>query len=86
MFNPRAMLAIASVGALVACHSANSSEPDLSHADIANITKVHTDFPQDFKVRDIAKTGIDAERIAVGKTEAVEGGKAPAAKLTLEAA
>jgi len=59
MFNPRAMLAIASVGALVACHSANSSEPDLSHADIANITKVHADFPQDFKVRDIAKTGID---------------------------
>ena len=59
MLNPRAMLAIACVGALVACNSAKSSEPDLSHADIANINKVHSDFPPDFKVREIAPTGID---------------------------
>jgi hypothetical protein len=34
----------------------------------------------------LAKTGIDSARITAGKTETVEGGKAPAAKLTLEAA
>ena len=39
------MLAIACVGALVACDSAKSSEPDLSHADIANINEGPSDFP-----------------------------------------
>ena len=55
------------------------SLPDTVLADLASRrAQAIADF--------IAKTGIDAERIAVGKTEAVEGGKAPAAKLTLEAA
>jgi hypothetical protein len=34
----------------------------------------------------VLKAGVDAERVSVGKTEAVDGGKAPIAKLTLEAA
>ncbi|RDH76224.1 hypothetical protein DVS77_22505 [Mycolicibacterium moriokaense] len=56
----RAVLAIACAGMLVAgCGSADSSEPDLSQADIANIKNLRTDFPAPFKVTDIAPTGID---------------------------
>ncbi|GFG55624.1 hypothetical protein CQY20_15485 [Mycolicibacterium agri] len=59
MFNPRAMLVIACVGTLAACGSAESAEPDLSHADIANIKNLRSSFPAPFKVTDIGPTGID---------------------------
>jgi hypothetical protein len=58
MFNLRAMLAIACAGTVAACGS-ESAEPDLSRADIANIKNLRSDFPQPFKVTDIAPTAID---------------------------
>ncbi len=60
MLNPRVVLAIASIGALAACGSAESSEPDLSHADIANVKNVRSMFPPaQFRVSDIAPAAID---------------------------
>jgi uncharacterized protein DUF5642 len=59
MLNLRAVLGIACVGALAACGSAESAEPDLSHADIANIKGLRSDFPATFRVTDIAPTAID---------------------------
>lgn len=59
MFNPRAVLAIACVCAIAACGSAESAQPDLSHADIANIKNLRSSFPPPFKVTDIAPAGID---------------------------
>ena len=59
MLNLRAVLVVACVGALAACGSAESAEQDLSHADIANIKNLRTDFPAPFKVTDIAPTAID---------------------------
>jgi len=59
MLNPRAPLVIACIGALAACSSAESTKPDLSHADIANVKNVRSEFPSDFKVREIAPTAID---------------------------
>jgi hypothetical protein len=57
---PNAMLVIASVvGVLAACSTAESAEPDLSHADIANIKTVRSEFPAPFKVTDVAPTAID---------------------------
>ncbi len=59
MFNPKALLVIACAGALAACSSAESAEPDVSHADIANIKNLRSNFPPPFKVTDIAPAGID---------------------------
>ena len=59
MLNLRAVLGVACVGALAACGSAESAEPDLSHADIANIKNLRQNFPAPFKVTDIAPTAID---------------------------
>jgi len=59
MLNLRAVLGIACVGALAACGSAESAEPDLSHADIANIKSLRQSFPAPFKVTDVAPTAID---------------------------
>ena len=59
MLNTRAVLVIACVSALAACSSAESAEPDLSHADIANIKNLRSNFPPPFKVTDIAPTAID---------------------------
>lgn len=59
MLNPRALLVIACVGALAACSTAKSTQPDLSHADIANVKNVRSEFSPDFKVTDIAPTAID---------------------------
>ncbi len=59
MSNLRAALVIVCAGALAACSSAESAEPDLSHADIANIKTVRSDLPAPFKVTDIAPTAID---------------------------
>ncbi len=59
MLNLRAVLGIACVGALAACGSAESAEPDLSHADIANIKSLRQVFPAPFKVTDVAPTAID---------------------------
>lgn len=50
---------MACVGALAACGSADSSEPDLSHADIASIKNVRSNFPPSFQISDIAPAGID---------------------------
>lgn len=59
MFNLRAVLAIACAGTLAACGTSESAQPDLSHADIANIKNLRSDFPAPFKVTDIAPTAID---------------------------
>lgn len=59
MLNTRAVLVIACVSALAACSSAESAEPDLSHADIANIKDLRSNFPPAFTVTDIAPTAID---------------------------
>jgi Domain of unknown function (DUF5642) len=60
MLNSGPVLAIACAGMLAAgCGSADSLEPDLSQADIANIKSLRTGFPAPFKVTDIAPTGID---------------------------
>jgi hypothetical protein len=57
MLNLRAVLGVACVGALAACGSAESA--DLSHADIANVKNLRSDFPAPFTVTDIAPTAID---------------------------
>ena len=59
MLNLRAALVVACAGALAACSSPESAEPDLSHADIANIKSVRSEFPAPYKVTDIAPTAID---------------------------
>jgi len=59
MLNPRTVLVIASIGALAACGSAESSELDLSHADIASVKNVRSMFPAQFRVSDIAPAAID---------------------------
>jgi Domain of unknown function (DUF5642) len=59
MLNTRAVLVIACVSALAACSSAESAEPDLTHADIANIRNLRSNFPPPFTVTDIAPTAID---------------------------
>lgn len=59
MLTPKALLVVASAALLTACGSAGSSDPDLSHADIANVKNVRSSFPPSFKVSDIAPTGID---------------------------
>ena len=60
MPNPKAMLVIASaVGVLAACSTAESAEPDLSHADIANIKNLRSEFPAQFNVSDISPAAID---------------------------
>jgi hypothetical protein len=46
---------------LAACGSAESAEPDLSQADIANIKNVRSSFPPTFTITDIAPTGIDPQ-------------------------
>ena len=57
MLTPRAMLAVACAGLLAAC--GESSEPDLSHADIANVKNVRSSFGAPFQVTDVGPTGID---------------------------
>ena len=59
MSNLRLALVVVCAGALAGCSSAESAEPDLSHADIANIKTVRSDLPAPFKVTDIAPTAID---------------------------
>ena len=56
MLNPRAALVIVCAGALAACGPA---EPELSHADIANIKTVRSLFPAQFRVSDIVPAAID---------------------------
>ena len=59
MSNLRALLVVACVGTLAACGSAESAQPDASHADIANIKNLRADFPAPFTVTDITPTAID---------------------------
>jgi hypothetical protein len=67
MLNLRAVFAVACAGALAACGSAES---DLSHADIANIKNLRSDFPPTFKVSDIAPTAIDPKLVEPQKPPA----------------
>jgi len=59
MSNLRALLVVACVGTRAACGSAESAQPDASHADIANIKNLRSDFPAPFTVTDITPTAID---------------------------
>jgi hypothetical protein len=59
MSNLRAALVVLCAGALAGCSSAESAEPDVSHADIANIKTVRSELPAPFEVTDIAPTAID---------------------------
>ncbi len=59
MSNLRALLVVACVGTLAACGSAESAQPDASHADIANIKNLRSDFPAPFTVTEITPTAID---------------------------
>jgi hypothetical protein len=59
MSNLRPLLVVACVGTLAACGSAESAQPDASHADIANIKNLRSDFPAPFTVTDITPTAID---------------------------
>ena len=59
MSNLRALLVVACVGTLAACGSAESAQPDASHADIANIKNLRSDFLAPFTVTDITPTAID---------------------------
>jgi hypothetical protein len=59
MSNLRALLVVTCVGTLAACGSAESAQPDTSHADIANIKNLRSNFPAPFKVTDITPTAID---------------------------
>ncbi|OBA97674.1 hypothetical protein A5662_16655 [Mycobacteriaceae bacterium 1482268.1] len=59
MLNLRAALVVACVGTLSACASAESAQLDLSHADIANIKNLRSDFPAPYNVTDITPTAID---------------------------
>jgi hypothetical protein len=67
MLNLRAVFAVACAGALAACGSAES---DLSHADIANIKNLRSDFAPTFKVSDIAPTAIDPKLVEPQKPPA----------------
>ncbi len=51
--------------ALVAC--SHSDKPAYPNANIANVTQVKTDFGPDFKVKDVAPTGIDPKLLAPQK-------------------
>ena len=70
MFNTRAVLVIACVSALAACSSAESAEPVLLHADIANIKSLRSNFPPPFTVTDIAPAGIDPKLLEPQKLPA----------------
>lgn len=59
MSNPRAILVVACAGVLAACATGQSSEPDLSHANIANVKDVRSSFGPPFQVTDVGPTGID---------------------------
>jgi Domain of unknown function (DUF5642) len=54
----RAISGIACVVALAAC-SAQSTAPDVSHADIARVKDVKSSFGADFKVTDLGPSGVD---------------------------
>lgn len=64
MSTPRAALVVACVGALAACGSGQSAEPDLSRANIANIKDVRSSFGPPFQVIDVGPTGIDPRLLA----------------------
>jgi len=53
------MLVVACAGVLAACATGQSAEPDLSHADIANVKNVRSSFGPPFQVTDVGPTGID---------------------------
>lgn len=59
MLNLRAVLVIGCVGMLAACGSGHDAT-----ADIAKVADVKSSFGDDFKVKDIAPTGIDPKLLA----------------------
>ena len=62
----RMAVVIASTCLLAACSSAGTSETAAT-ADITKISQVKSSFGQDFKVRDIPKTGIDPKVLSPHK-------------------
>lgn len=69
MSNRKVSLATAGVlvcaAGLVACGQSDQSES--ANADIANVSKVRSDFGPEFKVTDVAPTGIDPKMLAPQK-------------------
>ena len=59
MVNPRAALVAACTVALAACGTGQSSETDLSKANIANVKNVRPTFGPQYHVTDVGPTGID---------------------------
>jgi len=53
------MLVVVCAGVLAACGTGESAEPDLSHANIANVKKVKSSLGPPFSVTDVGPTGID---------------------------
>ena len=65
MLNRNVVLAVACAGILVACGQSEGSEfPD---ADIANVSKVKSNFGPEYKVSDVPPTGIDPKLLAPQK-------------------
>lgn len=64
MSNPRTVVAIACVGVLAACANGQPADQDLSHADIAHIANVKSNFGSEFKVTNVGPTGIDPRLLA----------------------
>ncbi len=58
------MVAVACAILLAACANGQSADQDLSHADIAHIANVKSDFGADFKVTSVGPTGIDPRLLA----------------------
>lgn len=65
MLNPRLVITVACAGLLAACSSGESSAP--VSADIAKINQVKSQFGPEFKVSDVAPTGIDPKVLAAQK-------------------
>ncbi|MGV0744900.1 DUF5642 family protein [Mycolicibacterium sp. XJ870] len=64
MLNRKVVLVLGCSAVLVAC---GQSEPEFPDADIANVTKVRSTFGPEFKVSDVAPTGIDPKMLAPQK-------------------
>jgi hypothetical protein len=61
MFNPNAVLAVASAGVLTACATGGSAE---STANIANVANVKTTFGSQYQVSTVGPSGIDPRLLA----------------------
>lgn len=64
MFNPRAVIAILCAGLLAACGSPGPNQPS---ADIAKVSTLKSSFGPEFKVTEVAPTGIDPKLLTSQK-------------------